>query len=350
MFTRKSLVAIFLSGVMAFSMVGCTGAGKTASVANASSATAKAASGSKAKTVLKCSFNQTADNPEYKAVAKLSDELKKRTNGDYEIDISPNALLGDQQTSLELVENGSIQMAIVANSLVEDINKDFSIIGCPYMFDSQDQQKKLFESDSLKDLFATTESKGFDVVSAYSLGARSVYSTVPVKTPADLKGKKIRVMQSNTMVKMLNLMGGIGTAMSQGDVYSAVQAHTIDGAENNIITFTELKHYEVCKYYSFTNHLMIPDLLVINHSVYKNMPQKDQAIFNNLAKESVENMFSLMDEETAKCKKEDEAHGVKFNSVDITPFKENCKPLINECANRDASTKKIYADVQKIKA
>ncbi|MVB12945.1 Solute-binding protein [Caprobacter fermentans] len=355
MIRKKSVLSLLLAGAMMVSATACSSAPASSAAGSGVASTASTASagstssGKVGKTVLKCSFNQSNDNPEFKAVQEMSDKLYDATEGRYSIEVSPNELLGSQKDSLELVENGAIEMAIIANSLAENVNSDFGVIGCPYMFDTQDQQKKLFESGALDDLFATTEKSGFDVLAAYSLGPRSIYTDKQIKIPADLSGEKIRVMQSDTMVQMLNLMGGVGTAMSQGDVYSAIQAHTINGGENNIITYTELKHYEVAPYYSFTNHLMIPDLLVINSDVLKKMSNSDHAAMKKLSNESIESMFSMADEETAKCKKEAEAGGAKFFDVDITPFKTAMKPLIDKTANRSDMTKKIYAEIQKIK-
>lgn len=354
MISKKSVLTLILAGAMILSTTACSNnsGSSAASEGDPAGSTASADSGNSEKvgqTVLKCSFNQSSDNPEFKAVSEMSDKLYDETDGRYSIEVSPNELLGSQKDSLELVENGAIEMALIGNPLAENVNPDFGVIGCPYMFDSQDQQKKLFESDALDDLFATTESAGFDVLAAYSLGPRSIYTDKQIKTPSDLSGYKIRVMQSDTMVQMLNLMGGVGTAMSQGDVYSAVQAHTINGGENNVITYTELKHYEVAPYYSFTNHLMTPDLLIINSDLLKNMSDSDRTAMKELAHDSIDSMFSLMEEATAKAREEAEAGGAQFFDVDIAPFKEAMKPLIDEAANRSETTKAVYAEIQKIK-
>ncbi|CAB1243275.1 MAG: TRAP transporter substrate-binding protein [Oscillospiraceae bacterium] len=362
MFKRKSILALALAAGMTFSLAGCGGSSSSSSAAasstasKAAAATSSSASGAATgtkvgKTVLKCSFNQSADNPEAKTVVEMSDKLYDATDGRYSIEVYPNELLGSQKDSLELVENGAIDMAIVANSMVENVNPDFAVIGCPYMFDSIDHQKKLFQSGALDDLYATTESAGFDVLAAYSLGARCIYTkSAPVKTPADLSGKKIRVMQSDTMVQMLKYMGGVGTPMSQGDVYSAIQAGTLDGAENNIITYVDLKQYEVAPYFSETNHLMIPDELIISSSLFKGMSEDDAKALKKVAKESVDTMFNLSaklrDEYLTKCKNE---LGVTITTVDIKPFQDAMQPLIDSVSNRSDMTKSIYQEIQKLK-
>ena len=248
------------------------------------------------------------------------------------------------------MQSGAIEMAIVANSIIEGVNPDFAIIGTPYIYDSIDHQKKLFQSGALDELFSTTEANGFNVLAAYSLGPRCLYTKELITTPEQLAGKKIRVMQSDTMIQMMNLMGGVGTAMAQGDVYSAIQAGTLDCAENNIITYTDLLQYEVAPYYTLTNHLMIPDELIINADVLKGMSEEDQASLKKLATESVDTMFSLAEtlreEYFTKCKDE---FGVTITEIDIAPFQEKVSPLIKEIAARSEMTQKVYDEIQALR-
>ena len=82
--------------------------------------------------------------------------------------IYPNEVLGDQRATLELIQNGAIQMAIVNNAMVENYNKDFSILGLPYIFDSQEHQKEVFTSGILDPLFESTKEEGFEVMAAYT--------------------------------------------------------------------------------------------------------------------------------------------------------------------------------------
>lgn len=357
MFSRKSALATLLAGAMALSLAACGSNAASSAAASSGAASGSAAASSSGaastgsakvgQTVLKCSFNQSIDNPEAKTVVELSDKLYDATEGRYSIEVYPNEQLGAQKESLELVESGAVEMAIVANSMVENVNPDFAIIGCPYVYDSVEHQQKVFQSGVLDDLYATTEASGFSVLAAYSLGPRCVYAKKPVTSPADLASMKIRVMQSDTMVQMMNKMGGVGTPMGQGDVYSAIQAGTLDGAENNIITYTDLKQYEVAPYFSETNHLMIPDELIINTNLLKGMSEDDQKALKEVATESVNTMFTLAaqlrDEYYTKCQNE---LGVTITKVDIAPFQDNLKDFIQEVANRSDMTKTIYAAIQ----
>lgn len=281
-----------------------------------------------AATDIKIAFNQSDNHPQYLALKEFGKQLHEQTDGRYDVNIFPNELLGDQRAALELLQSGAIQMATVAAPLVENYDKSFRIIGMPFIYESPEHQKKVFTSNILDKLFASTKKYGFEVLTAYTAGARSIYSKDgPVKTIANMKGQKIRVMQSDTMVKMLDCLGGTGVPMSQGEVYTAIQQGILEGAENNEITYSDLKHYEVAPYFSTTRHLMVPDLLIISTDFLDSMSKEDQATLKRLARESTTTEFKLWDEQIAKAKKTAEENGATFTEIDNKAFRENCKAL-----------------------
>lgn len=330
--TMKKIVKLGLGLVLALGIfAGCSGDKKE---------------GAKKATTLKVAFNQSEAHPQYVALKEFGEKLEKETEGQYKLEISPNSLLGDQRAATELVQNGVIQMAVVGNPVVEAFNRDFAVIGLPYIYDSIDHQKDVFLSGVLDELFASTKRNSFEVVGAYTAGARSIYTNKPIETPADLRGYKIRVMQSDTMTRMVNLMGGVGTPMAQGEVYTAIQQGVLEGGENNEVTYADLKHYEVSKYFSYTNHLMVPDLIIINEKLYNGMTAENKAIFDRLMKESVEAEFAAWHENVAASKKLAEDNGAIFVDISMIPFQENVKSLQESVINSSENTKKIYEGIK----
>ena len=240
---------------------------------------------------------------------------------------------------------GTLDMALVANAIVETYCPDFAILGTPYVYDSIEHQQKVFESGKLADLYAETEAQGFTVLSNYSLGARNLYTRdKAVVTPEDCKGMKIRVMGSDTCIKMMGLMNGgtDGVAMAQGDVYSAIQTGTLDGAENNIITYVDLVQYEVAPYYNLTGHLMIPDELCIANDVLASMSEEDQAALKKICNESIAYMFDLCAQLRADYEAKAIEQGVTITEADVAAFQAACAPLIEEVASRNDMTQAVY--------
>ena len=349
----KTLIAMLLALVMVLALCAC---GQTAAPVEDSSAAeapaadtatddaAAATDGEKVQTVLKCAFNQTIDNPEAQALLQMSDDLYDATEGRYSIEVYPDASLGSQAQTLEQVTMGALDMSLVANTEVENIVSDFSILSTPYVYDSLEHQQKLFQSDLLDELYASAEPYGFAILATYSLGARNVYTRdKAIETPADLAGMKIRVMNSPTCIAMMKAMGAEGVAMDQGDVYTAIQTGTIDGAENNINTYVDLVQNEVAIYYNYTGHLMIPDQLVIATDVLANMSEEDQAALKQVAYDNMTFFYDLINEVSAEnTAKAAEELGVIFTECDVEAFRESCNALIDEVANRTDMTKAVY--------
>ena len=346
--TTKTIIALFLAVAMVFALSACGSNNAAAPAATAApAAAAPAAPASADTTVFKVAFNQTATNPEAQTLYWISDKLYEATEGRYALEVYPDAQLGDQAQTLEQVVMGTLDMALVANSIVETYVSDFAILGTPYVYDSIEHQQKVFESGKLNDLYAETEAQGFKVLSNYSLGARNLYTsekTGPITTPEQAKGLKIRVMGSDTCIKMMGAMTGgtDGIAMAQGDVYSAIQTGTLDGAENNIITYVDLVQYEVAPYYNLTGHLMIPDELCIANDVFAKMSAEDQAAFQQIWDESIGYMFNLCAELRADYEAQAVEHGVTISEADVPAFQAACADLIQDVAGRNEMTQSVY--------
>lgn len=299
--------------------------------------------------IIRVAFNQSEAHPEYIAMTEFGEKFKEATDGRYEVQIYPNAIMGDQGPVTELVRTGALQMAMVPVSVPEGYNSDFAIVSAPYLYDSTDQLLEAGKQGVFDELFETTKKFNFEVVSLYSSALRSIYTDKPIEKPEDLKGYKIRVQDSDTYIRMINLMGGVGIAMGQSEVYTAIQQKVIEGGENSERVYTDFKHYEVAPYFSYTNHLAMADLVIANTDFVNDMSEEDRETFYRLMDESMEREFELMDESVKEGKKDAQEKGAIFVEPDIEPFKERCMPLLMEIADQSETTRKIYDRIQAIK-
>lgn len=289
-----------------------------------------------ADTVWKLAFNQTDAHPQYKAAVNLGAKLYEATEGRYGIEVFPNELLGTQADVVNNVSDGSVEMMWIGGPVMESFNEDFIVFNLPYMFASQEAQNAVFTDESVVgELFTSIEdSKRITVLGAGYAGSRNVYATSPVREPADLEGLKIRVQQSDSQVRMIELMGAVASPMGQGEVYTALQSGVLDGAENNPTVFNALKHDEVAKYYSFTEHLMIPDYLIINTDVLNGMDDADREAFKTLVAEAVQEANTGFFDFIDQSKENSLAAGAEFvEDVDVDAFRELVAPLVAESIN-----------------
>ncbi|MEA5084918.1 MAG: TRAP transporter substrate-binding protein [Lachnospiraceae bacterium] len=342
---RSRVFICVLSAMMMLSTAGCGSKSNTASSVPASTNGA-ASSASDYKATLKVAYNNTEEYPHYKALAWAAEELESRTDGRIKMQIYPNGTLGDQRASLEMTQNNSVDMAVVNASIIESFNPDFAILSMPYLFNSTEHQRAVYTSDILDDLFATVEENGFVIEGAFGSGSRNIFTKKAVRTPEDLKGLKIRVMQSDTMVKMLELMGGVGVPMSASEQYSAIQQGVVDGAETNEIDYIGKKFYEIAPYFSRTAHCFSTDFIVVSPKTLASLPDADRVIFDEVMDGCVEKEFDFWVEMIDEMVANSEGLGITFvDDVNTGAFKENFIDFQKEISGKSDITKKIYEEV-----
>lgn len=307
-----------------------------------------AVSGESGKTeVLKLAFNQPENHPQYKAMKEFGEKLNERTNGAYSVEIFPNELLGAQRETVELVQSGTIAMSLVAGSLLENFNEDFAVFNLPYVFDSAEHQMAVLnDQEVVGDLYDSLKDQGLFVAGAFHSGVRNVYNKEkPINTPEDLEGMKIRIIESDTNIQMMTQMGGTGTPMGQGEVYTAIQSGVIEGGENNELIYSNLKHAEIAPYYSYTKHLMFPDYLLVNSKLFDGMSEEHQQIFKEELLVAIDREVVMWDEDVKKAIADAEAAGAVFNEADVEAFREATKPVV-ESKLVTENAKALYEKVQ----
>lgn len=298
-------------------------------------------------TVFKVAFNQQPNHPQFVALDAMGDRIKERTNGAYDLEIFPNETLGAQKETIELVQSGAVEFSVIASPLMENFNPDFVVFNLPFTFDSQDHQRATTnDPEIVSELYSSVEDQDLSVLAAFHGGVRSMYNAEkPIVTPDDMKGMKVRVIESDTNIEMIKLMGGTGTPMAMGEVYGALQSGVIDAAENNELTYANVKHSEVTPYFSYTRHLMLPDYLITNPAVMESLPDDVRAIFEEELAAAVEEEGALWKTETEVAKKMAEDAGAQFNEVDTEAFAALIAPL-TESKLTNELTKSIHEKVR----
>lgn len=204
------------------------------------------------------------------AMTEFADKVEERTNGRIQVRILPNGQLGSENENMEQLMAGVISMTKVSAPGLATYNESYHAFGLPYIFDDTEDFYHVMDSSQMQDFFLSSSDDGFVTLTYYTSGARSFYTkNKAIRTPADLKGLKIRVQDMKSQTDMMKALGGIPVAMSYGDVYTSLQTGIIDGTENNETALTTGKHGEICKVYSTDQHAMIPDVMVMSAKVWK---------------------------------------------------------------------------------
>lgn len=291
----------------------------------------KARGGNHHQTVLKLGHGLDTGHPVHKGMEFMKERLEELSSGNVTIDIYPSAVLGSEIQCIEQLQNGSLAMTKTSAAAMENFIPAMAVYGLPYVFRDSDHYWAVLNGEIGQSLLRKGESKFLRGLCYYDGGSRNFYTKdTPIKTPDDLKGLKIRVMNSKTAIDMVKAMGGAPTPIAWGELYSALAQGTVDGAENNLPSFTSNKHYEICKHFSLDGHTRIPDMLLMSSRVWEKLDPQVQAWVQQAATESVAFQRKLWQEKTLEALEHAKAKGVTVYEVDTAAFAAKVAPMLAE--------------------
>lgn len=300
------------------------------------------------KRIVRVALSQSEEHPEYKGMEVFKEYIESELGDKYEVQLFPNELLGAQTKAIELTQTGAIDFTVAGTPNLEIFADVYEVFSMPYLFTSEEAFfAAMNDTDYMNQVYTSTEETGLQVVTWYNVGTRNFYAKEPINTPDDLKGLKIRVQQSPASIKMANAFGAAASPMSFGDVYTAIQQGVIDGAENNELALTDNKHGEVAKYFTYSRHQMIPDVLIANYKFLNGLSEEEREVFETAAQLSTEAELEAWEEDVAAAKKTaEEEMGVQFIEPDITVFKDKVKDVQQEMLDANPNIRDLYEHIQ----
>lgn len=300
------------------------------------------------KRIVRVALSQSEEHPEYKGMEVFKEYVESELGDKYEVQLFPNELLGAQTKAIELTQTGAIDFTVAGTPNLEIFADVYEVFSMPYLFTSEEAFfAAMNDTKYMNQVYTSTEETGLQVVTWYNVGTRNFYAKKPINTPDDLKGMKIRVQQSPASIKMANAFGAAASPMSFGEVYTAIQQGVIDGAENNELALTDNKHGEVAKYFTYSKHQMIPDVLIANYKFLNGLSEEDREVFETAARLSTEAELEAWEQDVETAKKTaEEKMGVQFIEPDITVFKDKVKDVQQEMLDSNPNIRDLYEHIQ----
>lgn len=278
--------------------------------------------------VIKLAHVLDPGHPVHRGMLYMAEKLSEKSGGRMRVDIYPSGQLGQERDLIELLQIGSLAMTKVSTAALEAFVPEMKIFGLPYVFRDDEHRWKVLNGEIGKRLLLAGEKFFLRGMCYYDAGSRSFYTKdVPIHSPADLKGLKIRVMNSPTSFAMVQALGGSATPIPWGELYTALQQGVVDGAENNPPSFYLSRHYEVCKYYSLDEHTAVPDIVLMSTVVWQSLSLQEQQWLQEAIDESVEHQKKLWQESTDDALREVQQAGVKVIYPNKQPFQQAVQEL-----------------------
>ncbi len=329
---KKIISTVLCAGLVAGLAGGCSGTGDI----------------NGGKRIIRVALSQSETHPEYTGMEKFKEVVEEKLGDKYEVQIYPNELLGGQTKAIELTQTGAIDFVVAGTPNLEIFADVYEVFSMPYLFTSEEAYfASMNDTDYMEKVYESTDDTGLRVMTWFNVGSRNFYAKKPINTPDDLKGLKMRVQQSPASVKMANAFGAAASPMSFGEVYTAIQQGVIDGAENNELALTENKHGEVAKYYSYTMHQIIPDVLIANLKFLNGLSDEEKEIFYDAAQQATDTEMEAWDTQVEKAKKiAQDDMGVEFIYPDINLFKDKVSNVQQEMLDANPDIQDLYDHIQ----
>jgi tripartite ATP-independent transporter DctP family solute receptor len=303
------------------------------------------------KLVLKATDVHPLGYPTVEAVVRMGKKLEQATGGRLSLQMYPSMQLGGEKEMIEQAQVGALAIARISVGPMGPIVPEFNVFNLPFMFRDSAHMEKVIDGaigDELLKKLSEHPTANLIGLCWMNAGSRHVYnSKKPIRTVADLKGLKIRMMGNPVFVDTMNALGGNGVSMGFDQLVNAMQTGVVDGAENNEPTYTTGQHYRYAKYFSLTGHLMIPEVLVFSKKIFATLSKDDQELIRKLAREAQQEERALWyDMEKTSLTQMKEA-GVEITEVpDKAPFQTAVKPVWDKYG---AQLSPLIARIQDVK-
>ncbi|CAO1665515.1 TRAP transporter substrate-binding protein [Salinicola sp. NYA28a] len=286
--------------------------------------------------------------PNSVALKSFADEVSEKTEGRINPRVYNNAVLGDQPDAIDQARSGALDFGNFNMGPMGPIVPETNVLSLPFLFDSVDQMYRVMDGEIGQRFADALAEKDLIALSWFGSGARSFYNTDhPIEEPDDVKGLKLRVMNNDLYVQMVDALGGNATPMSYGEVFQSLKTGVIDGAENNYPSFDSSNHYEVAKYFSETGHLIIPECLCIAESSWNELSDEDKSIVRTAAENAAKEQRELWAEGAKKSREEVEAAGVKVNQVkDKAEFQKRMEPIYQAFIKENPDLESLIDDIR----
>jgi C4-dicarboxylate-binding protein DctP len=237
--------------------------------------------------VIKFSHVVAVDTPKGKAAEFFAKKAAELTKGKAKVEVYANSALYKDKEEMEALQLGAVQMLAPSLAKFGPLGvKEFEAFDFPYIFDDTADLHKITQGPIGASMLAKLEPKGIKGLAFWDNGFKSFSANTPIKSPADLKGKKLRIQSSKVLEEQIRSVGGLPQVMAFSEVYQALQTGVVDGTENPISNLYTQKMHEVQKHLTLTNHGYLGYAVIVNKKFWEGLPADVRGQLEQAMKES----------------------------------------------------------------
>jgi tripartite ATP-independent transporter DctP family solute receptor len=284
-----------------------------------------------AQTTLKFSHTDTPVGSRQKAAEFFAQKVAEYTKNKYKVEIFHSGQIANDPKAVEQLALGGIDFTVTGTGTYATHVKALNLTALPFLVDSYAQGWKFYdESPWLKAQFEQLPTKGMRVLAVWEAGFRSFTTKEPLTSPADAKGKKMRVFPNDMIRWIMESIGFSPVVLPVTEVYLAIQQGTVAGQENPTDTIYSLRFYEVAPHITLTRHVYSPLPLSVSEITWQRLSAEEREAITKAAKEAGALSRKLVQEDEQKQLDEMTAKGAKIAKPNIGPFRESVKSVYDK--------------------
>lgn len=292
---------------------------------------------------LKGWVRQSEAYPNHQGLKFFFGQVKTASNGKFDGGTVLGAdKINSQKAGFEAYKKGELDVAVLSNASLMQAVPEVEVLSLPFMFRDSAHMLQTLDGEIGKGIEKSLAAKGVIVLAWYDGGARNFYTkTKPARFPSDFQGMKVRVAAVNGYVKnMVSALSAEAVPLPYEQVVNALENGTIDGAENDIISYELEGHYKQAKHYFFSNHSVQPEALVVSTQLWAKLSPAERQMFLTAARESAKFERDTWETKRVALKTKLEKEGVKFYELkNSTGFVSRMKSVYDPVLkNQDASS------------
>jgi TRAP-type transport system periplasmic protein len=298
---------------------------------------------------LKLGHGLAIDNHYQVAATGLAERVARKSNGQIKIDVFPQLQLGGEVKMIQAARAGGLDMLIVSQAAMVNTVKAYSVFDIPYLFDSMAQANKVLATSVGREFLDMLPRHNLVGLGFLSVMERNVFSSKPIKKATDLKGMKVRVLQSPGYVKAYEAFGTQPTPMSYGDVYMALQQGVVDAADTSPDQFVTDKFIEVSKYYNLTRMHYLPALLMVSKTTWDKLNPQQRQILQESATEAIAESRAFYAKSYSEAIAQIRKAGVTVVEPDMKSMKQTGGTVVEQLLPAIPNGKKLFDQIQAAK-
>ena len=298
-----------------------------------------------AEIVLKAGHSQNAGEPMDKALHMMREHVEEATGGKATIEIFPNMQLGGEVEMIKQVLTGSLDITSPSNAPLTNFVPELKIFDMPFLFRDEAHMISVLRGPVLQDINEIVSKRGIRLLGVYNVGVRHIMSSTPVRSMDDLKGLKIRTMQSKYHMAAFNAFGANATPISYAELYSSLQTGVVDGAEAANTNYFGKKFYEVAPYWGQVGWTILTAPLIMSEKKFSSLPADvQQALIEGGNKAAMweQDYYASVDQGRLDDVRN---AGVSITKLDIAPFQAASQKVYDEFLTTD-DEKRILKMIQ----